>query len=504
MHKFYTLSLEPWASVFVLVYIYLSIKLLIVVSKKYNVGFSASAIAGLVVYYYLVFIASSFLSWVPYFPDTRLFASLIVDGSIPEHMSLGVKLFYTITYPLRLLSFNTLELFMVFQIFIFILSLMILWKSWQIVLKQEGKASDYGLSLFLGLSAVYPAFLLYIPMVLREFVVLLGFSVMVYGFIKRYYENGGLLAIALGALLLIASRPHLVIVIVIFFAVFQKQKWLRYGLLFGSIFIGPFLFTYLIGYSDFSPEYLAHIRNYHNGHYPTMGYGAVDWHSYADMMYDIPALFLQFVLSPLPILHQGNPLEYMAAFLDLLFIILLLVATFYSGVRRFKIYLFIFFVGALFFSIWEFHLISAVRHRMPLVAILLPVASYGLMKFFEDKKYLSFLESNGNKEHDNLSGLQALLGRNIKWIVSGGSMVMGFFYLSYFYNPISFIGQPKYEVVNVLSIDGIDVIIQRMMDPEIFSVDVSEYLAMGLTAGVLIVSLSLIVRGLLKGSTKLG
>jgi len=50
------------------------------------------------------------------------------------------------------------------------------------------------------------------------------------------------------------------------------------------------------------------------------------------------------------------------------------------------IYLFIFTSSAILFSIWEFHIGGAVRHRMPLVAIILPVASYGFLKLYQDIK----------------------------------------------------------------------------------------------------------------------
>jgi hypothetical protein len=60
--------------------------------------------------------------------------------------------------------------------------------------------------------------------------------------------------------------------------------------------------------------------------------------------------------------------------------------TLYAGLKLSKIYLFILAVRAILFSIWEFHLGGAIRHRMPLVMILLPAASYGMVRFYHELK----------------------------------------------------------------------------------------------------------------------
>jgi len=366
-------------------YIIFFIGVLSYISKNFKANLSTKAISILFIYYYLFFIFTSFSSLVPNLPDTSLFADIITNNYFPPHQSLGVKLFYYATYPLRVLSLFKLELFIVFEIFIFILSLIFLWKSWQIVLIKNGQNDTTGLNIFLILTALYPSFLLYIPIPLREFFILFGFSIMIYGLIDKYYNNKGLIFILIGSLLLIFGRPQLIVIVIIFFALFQKNKLIKYSMILGGFIFMPLIFTKLTSYT-FTPEFFAYIRNSANIRYGDLTYGVVDWHTYFDMIKDIPFLFLQFILSPFPIMSDKNPLTLLAIFIDSIYSMFIYIAVIYAGLKVSKIYLFIFTSSAILFSIWEFHLGGAVRHRMPLIAILLPVASYGITKLYFDIK----------------------------------------------------------------------------------------------------------------------
>ena len=375
--------LDPLGFLLLLLYMVILIGALIYISRRLKVGFSAKAISMFFIYYTLFFIVSTLLPFVPDLPDTELFALIITENYFPPHQSLGVRLFYGITYPLRFLSFFTLELFILLQIFIFMLSLMILWKSWQIVLKYNHQDIALGANLFLFLSAIYPSFLLYIPIPLREFFILFGFSVMIYGLVERYYLGSGLFYIFLGSLLLIFGRPQLIVIVIIFLALFQKNRWIKYGLVAGSILFLPIIFSKLTSY-QFTPEFFAYLRNVSNERYGELAYGMVEWSSYWELIRDLPLLFLQFILSPFPFLHDKNPLSLLAIFIDALFVIAIYLSVLYAGLKVSKIYLFIFLTSSILFAIWEFHLGAAVRHRMPLIAILLPVASYGMIKLYQD------------------------------------------------------------------------------------------------------------------------
>ena len=385
MDKSYFPMLDSLGFILSPLYIFFFITILIYISKSIRVGFSSKSITVLFIYYYLFFIFGSFSSLVPNLPDTSLFADIISNNYFPPSQSLGVKLFYYATYPIRILSLFKVELFIIFQIFIFILSLMFIWKSWQIVLDKNGYERDMGLEIFLILTAIYPSFLLYIPTPLREFFVLFGFSIMIYGLIDRYYNNRGLIAISIGSIFLIFGRPQLIVIVIIFFALFQQNRWIKYTLIGGGLLFMPLIFTKLTSYT-FTPEFFQYVRNVSNDRYGELTYGVVEWRTYFDIVKDIPALVFQFILSPIPIMHNINPLTLLAIFIDAIYSIFIYLAVVYAGIKVSKIYLFIFTSSAILFSIWEFHIGGAVRHRMPLVAIILPVASYGFLKLYQDIK----------------------------------------------------------------------------------------------------------------------
>lgn len=318
---------------------------------------------------------------------------MISEDYSPPGQSLGVKLFYFITYPLRILAFFNVEIFVMFQLIIFTLSVLLLWKSFELVLKYHSTILDINktFKIYLVLSLVYPSYLLFIPIPLREFLILFGFSILVYGVVKFFYYKKGLMLILIGSIVLIFARPQLIIISIIFFAIFQKNKYLKYILVPFLILIVPFAFTNLTGYS-FSPEFFAYLRNSANDIYGDSGmvYGLVEWHSYIDIIFDLPLLFLQFILSPLPILHNINPLNLFAIFIDSIFCLIIYLLVFKVQWKLSKVFVIIFIISSAIFSIWEFYIGGAVRHRMPLVAILLPLASYGIVILLNKLKRIKF------------------------------------------------------------------------------------------------------------------
>ncbi|MEA1880680.1 MAG: hypothetical protein U9N11_08560 [Campylobacterota bacterium] len=385
MDKSYFEMLDPLGLGLALIYIFILSQVLLVVAKRLDVDISYRTIVSIFSYFFLIFLIGTFTDSVANLPDTRLFSTLIIENEIPARTSLGVKLFYYISYPIRVLSFFKLEVFIVFQIAILILSLMILWKSWQIVLIYNGQNKQLGINIFVWLSLVYPAFLLYIPVPLREFAILLGMSILTYGLVAKYYHEKSMLFIILGSIIVMFVRPQLVVIVILFFAIFQKDKRVKILLIVSSLFLIPIVFTSFMHIS-FTPEYFTQLRARYQDVLGVHAYGAFEWHSYVDMVMDAPLLFLQFIFSPFPVLHRLNPLDFFAILLDVLFTIVIYLSVIYAGIRVSKVYVFIFLLSSFMFSMWEFYIFGAVRHRMPLVAILLPVASYGILKFYQDVK----------------------------------------------------------------------------------------------------------------------
>jgi len=385
MYKSYLPMLDSGGILLSILYIPILLGVLIYISKLLKVDFSVKVITCLFLYYYLFFIAGTFMPFIPNMPDSALFANVITDNFYPYYQSVGVKLFYIISYPIRILSFLKLEVFILFQISFFIISLMVIWKSWQIVLQNNHIEKGYGKNIFILLSIGYPAFILYMPTPLREFFVLFGFSILVYGIISKYYENKGLIAIVIGTVLLTFVRPQLIIPALILLALSQKNNYIKYGSFTAVIFLMPILFDTILGYS-FSPKYFALLRHEQATQYALLSYGIVEWKTYFDILMDLPGLVLQFLLSPFAILHDKDPLSFLAILIDAIFCILIYVSVIFAEFKISKIYIYIFILSAILFSIWEFFIPGAVRHRLPLVAILLPAASYGIMKLSDKFK----------------------------------------------------------------------------------------------------------------------
>lgn len=390
LNKSYIYALDPTGLILSLLYLVLLTGALAAIARRMKLPFSAKAIIALFLYYYLFFLFSTVVPIAPNFPDTGLFAGIITENYFPQHHGPGVKLFYYVTAPLRVLSLFKVELFILFQIFIFLLALMILWKSWEIVMQKNNLNPDSSATVFLVLAALYPSFLLFVPVPLREFWVLFGFSVMVYGLVRNYYEDKALFDVGLGfavigSLILLTARPQLIVIVIIFLALFQKNRWIKYGLILASFFLIPYLYSTLNTF-EFNPAFFRNVRNQAYTHFGgnQMTYGFVVWNTYLDILKDMPMLFLQFILAPFPILHNVNPLKLLAISVDMLFSMVIYFFALYAGLRFSKIYLFIFIVSAALFSIWEFHIGGAVRHRMPLLMILLPAASYGMVRFYHE------------------------------------------------------------------------------------------------------------------------
>jgi hypothetical protein len=317
---------------------------------------------------------AAFLPWFPYFPDTQGFAMLVEGGNYINN-ALGIKLYYIVSSPLRWVSFEQLELYLITQQFLFVLSIILVWKSWLIHSDAcNYKPGRYGL--FVLLMILYPSILMFVTTPLREFLMVFGFSLFLYG-TAQYLHMKRIKWLIIGSLLTIFIRPQLVVLYPLMLVVATQKNYVKL-FVFGSLLLislAP-VFEWVTGY-EFSPEFFAFLRERGTSHYAASGmtYGSVVWHSYLDVLIDLPLLTSQFLLSPLPIMHTANPLNFTVMLVDLFFVLFV-----YWGVFRIKVsvsapYIKMFFLASIVFSVWEFYIGGAVRHRMPLVIMLLPLAA---------------------------------------------------------------------------------------------------------------------------------
>ena len=315
----------------------------------------------------------SYVDILPFFPDTLGFAGL-VESNTHTSLSLGVRLYLIISTPLRLLALNQLEVYLVFQCAFYFAAIILLWRGWCLHCQNNDiAAGNFQVLVLLGV--IYPAALAFITIPLREFIQIFGFALFLYG-LSQYVYKGKLIWLFVGALLTIFVRPQLVIIYP-FMVLIAKQysftKLCVYGVL--ALPVAILLFETVTGY-QFSPAFFSYLRNAANENYGETGmtYGLVNWSTYLDILLDLPLLVLQFILSPLPILHKVSPLSLKFLLADLVYVVFILFGAFSIKVKHSQNYIKMFFCLIAIFSIWEFYIGGAVRHRFPLIMMLLPLA----------------------------------------------------------------------------------------------------------------------------------
>ena len=85
---------------------------------------------------------------------------------------------------------------------------------------------------------------------------------------------------------------------------------------------------YVLVEKPLSPQTMAELRNVNISNAGPLGYGNVQWDSYADMARDYPFIIGQFLFSPLPIFVDHDPISTLIPFLDLIFMVFLLLVIF--------------------------------------------------------------------------------------------------------------------------------------------------------------------------------
>ena len=335
---------------------------------------------------------AAFSGLLPYFPDTWGFARLVEESHV-ESSSLGVRLYFWVSAPLRLLAVGQIELYLIIQQFLFVISSLLIWQGWKIHC-QHLSIPTGSVSVFLLLVVCYPSTLMFITVPLREFLMIFGFSLFLYG-LAIFMHQGKLKWLLIGCLITILIRPQLVLLYPPMVLIAKQQNIAKLAFIGVLLLIAVIpVFELITGY-HFSPEFFSLLRERGTGHYADSGmtYGAVTWKSYFDIILDLPGLLLQFVLSPLPILHNVSPLNLKTMLLDLFFVLLVLWGALSIQFRYSMPYLKMFLFASVLFSVWEFYIGGAVRHRMPLVLMLMPLAAcyYSLliskMLNVDDKNY---------------------------------------------------------------------------------------------------------------------
>jgi hypothetical protein len=329
--------------------------------------------------YFVLVIGDSFFNYLPYLPDTDIYAFMIGSGQYPQTSSENIIALYYMTLIIAIICLNSPVIFIFFCMFLYIVSLMIFIRAWKVAFPQFNQQGELAAALLMFL---LPSAAVYMTAPLREAFIIFGFSLFFNGFVNFIYKQQWK-SLIIGSILICAIRLQLLVMVFPVLgalAVYKLNisKMAKGGILAATLLIAGLVVRYVLVEEPLSPETMAALRNRNLLSAGPLGYGNVSWESYLDMAKDYPFIILQFLFSPLPIFVQHNPLQTFIPFLDSMFLIVLLIIIFSKFRKHIRnhapLLLFVLFYIILFGG-YEYHLGGAVRHRMPLMIIFILLAA---------------------------------------------------------------------------------------------------------------------------------
>jgi hypothetical protein len=321
--------------------------------------------------------------WLPSLPDSALFVAMIEGWGVPQHQSVGVRLYAVASAPVTYLAAGNPGLFLIIQVVLYELACVILmWAA----LADNDVVRHQRLSrcVLLVLCNLFPAAVFFVGSLLREYWVLVALAILSAS-LRPVSVSTRAIVLCVGVLMLAAARPHF-LVFAPLFVVGASRHAMTVAISAGPVLLvlGASMFVSLTNYA-LTPEFLAMVRNVAVAGYSASGhtYGAVEWSSFLDVLMDVPLLLTQFVVAPIPVLAEVNPMSMGLYLVDAVFVILMLALCLVGmryATRGARSLFLIAIVGLVLSSVWEFFIGGAVRHRMPFIWLLLPLASVGTVR----------------------------------------------------------------------------------------------------------------------------
>lgn len=396
--KAYYQNIEFWDLItlpfyFVLLYFLLTTfaKSVLLKDNKYiNVYFLA-----LLLFYLAIGLVDFKVKLIPFFPDTKLFTSILETGITPSNQSIGVKIGYKfLAIPIYILSLKSIFNYFLFNVFFFQLGLIFLAGAFN----RTYEIKDVLIQrFFLALAALAPSIVVYSFTPLRESYFVLALGLFFYGMAGKNRVNIFLiLGIILAGILRVQLLLYFFIIIGLHYL--SQMKLSRKKLISIAIVTIPILFVGLNFISktilniSITPKSLALFRNLQRLNYYESGvtFPEVFWTNWFDLIWDFPGLFFQFLLAPFPVIifiPFWTKLAYFADGLYLLFILFLsiLYLRHWKNHGLWFIYIAIYIGMSAFF---EFHLLGAVRHRLPATLLFLSIAASSLANYLPKYKWI--------------------------------------------------------------------------------------------------------------------
>lgn len=396
--KAYYENIEFWHLItlpiyFVLVYLILTTfakRILISDNKYINLHF-----LGLLLFYLAIGLVDFKIKLIPYFPDTNLFTRILETGVTPHNQSIGVKIGYKfLAIPIYLISLKSIFNYFLFNILFFQLGLIFLAGAFN---RTYGIQDVWVQRFYLILAALAPSIVVYSFTPLRESYFVLALGLFFYGMTGKYKLNYFLI---LGVILAGILRVQLLLYFFIIVGLqYLVQLKLSRKMVIGLILVLFPLFFVALNYLStsilnipISPESLSLFRNVQRMNYFESGvtYPEVDWRTWLDLILDFPGLFFQFLLAPFPVIifiPFWTKLAYFADGLYLLFLIFICL-TFIKNIKKYSLWLIYIGVYVGMSAFFEFHLLGAVRHRLPATLLILSIAAQALAYYLPKYKWI--------------------------------------------------------------------------------------------------------------------
>ncbi|WBL44329.1 hypothetical protein PBT90_06475 [Algoriphagus halophytocola] len=396
--KVYYQNIEFWDLLslplyFILLYLILvSIaKAVLLEDRKFiNVYFLA-----LLLFYLFIGLVDFKVRLIPYFPDTNLFTKILETGVTPSNQSIGVKIGYKfLAIPIYWLSLKSIFNYFLFNVFFFQIGIIFLAGAFNRTYEIKDQLVQ---RFYLILALLMPSVIVYSFTPLRESYFVLALGLFFYGLTGKNRVNIFLiLGVILAGILRIQLLLYFFIVYVLL--LISKLSLSRKTLITIVIVSVPILFLGLNFLSTailnipISPKSLALFRNIQRMNYFESGvsYPEVFWENWFDLIVDFPGLFLQFLLAPFPVIIFIPFWTKLAYFADGIYLLVILTiclgsVKYIKGHGLWLMYILLY-VGMS--SFFEFHLLGAVRHRLPATLLILGLAAKGLSYYFTSYKWI--------------------------------------------------------------------------------------------------------------------
>lgn len=314
---------------------------------------------------------------ITYYPDTELYMRIIQQNFYVNDESMGVSSYYFLTYPIRLLSVFNLNSFLVFQTFLYFAGMIFLWKAYLVYIAFNNCVmSKDSLVFYVLIFSLYPASVAYISIPLREFMILFFLSIFIYGLVVFLCEKK-ITILIVSFLFLVSLRVQLFpILLAAVFISKYNTRWYHFLFYFILPSIGVYILSKIL--YTVTPEALSYKRNLWYSSHGEQVYGVFEWYSWLDVVSSLPSLYSQFLLSPLPVLHNLSPASMIMGLIDVIFLMPLYLSLLLWGRRYgvFNPFLVVFLVVSVGSAIWEAHIGGAIRHRMVVVVVLFPLYAH--------------------------------------------------------------------------------------------------------------------------------